>query len=228
MAKLFGVGVGPGDPDLITLKALKTIEACAVVAAPQTKQGSTLALDIASVHIDMSKKKILKLEFAMKRDRAAIASKHKAAAQQIIVELEGGNDVALLNLGDLSIYATFHYVKPLIEAAGFEAVMVPGIPAFSAIAATLGLNLTPDMNSPVHIIPAASADLESVLQLPGTKVVMKVAKNIDQLRMIVLKFGLEDKVFLVSNCGLEDEKVFRGLDQITQELSYFSTLVVLP
>lgn len=228
MAKLFGVGVGPGDPDLITLKAVKAIEACAVVAAPKTKQGSTLALNIASAHIDMSNKRVLELEFAMKRDRATIASKHEAAAQQIIAELERGYDVALLNLGDVSLYATFHYLKPLIEDAGFETVMISGIPAFSAIAATLGLNLTPDMDSPVHIIPAASSDLEAILQLPGTKVIMKVAKNIENLRKLIAELDLKDNVYLVSNCGLEDEKIFRDLNLVTQELTYFSTLVVLP
>lgn len=228
MAKLFGVGVGPGDPDFITYKALKTIEKCAVIATPQTKQGSTLALDIAQIHTDLSDKKIIKLGFAMERDKSLISQKHKEAAAEILHELKLGNNVAFLNLGDLSIYATYHYIQPFIAKAGFACVMIPGIPAYSAIAARLGLNLTPEMNSPVHIIPAASDDLAEVLDLPGAKIIMKTGKNIDEVKRVLKEKGLYESAFLVSDCGLETERVYRSLDEAQGKLSYFSTMVVLP
>ena len=97
---LYGVSVGPGDPELMTVKAVRILERCPVVAAPRTAGEKTLALDIASGAADLRGKTILNLEFAMTRDPAELAASHRAAADTLENELREGRDVAMLNLGE--------------------------------------------------------------------------------------------------------------------------------
>ncbi len=223
---LYGVGVGPGDPELLTLKALRIIESCPVIASPQTASGGTLALDIVRGQVDLSDKEILPLHFAMSRDPAVLQNSHAAAAALLIERLRAGQDVAMLNLGDVSIYATFHYMKGAVEAAGYSAVMIPGVPSFCAVAAVLGENLTPQMNTPLHIVPAAFEDLEATLNFPGTKVIMKAGRPLAQVKKTLRRAGLYHKAKLVQNCGLADQQVAHTLDEAEENGGYFTTMVV--
>ena len=123
---LYGVSVGPGDPELLTLKALRTIQACPVVAAPRTKGGGMVALDIARQAADLSGKEILPLDFSMSPDPAVRAAAHAAAAQLVRARLDAGQDVAMLNLGDVSIYATCSYLIGQLRAQGYATARVAG------------------------------------------------------------------------------------------------------
>lgn len=227
-AVFYGVGVGPGDPELLTVKALRAIEKCPVIATPQTKSGATLALDIVRQVADVSGKHILPLYFVMSRDKELLDESHRNAAETIIVELEKGNDVAMLNLGDVSIYATFNYVKPFVEEAGFEVELIPGIPTLSAVAATLKKNLTPEMNTPFHVVPAGFEDLKQALHLPGTKIIMKAGKPLAQVKQTLREEGMYEKASLVQNCGLPDERIAFSLDDAEENEGYFTTMVVTP
>ena len=137
----YGVGVGPGDPELLTLKALRTLERCPVIAAPRTKSGETLALDIVRRAMSLEDKTILPLEFTMSRDPAVLRASRLRAAEAIAAHLAAGRNTAMLNLGDVSIYATFGYLMDILTGEGYEAVMVPGVPSFCAVAARLGTSL---------------------------------------------------------------------------------------
>ena len=164
---LYGVGVGPGDPELLTLKAARVLKACPVVAAPRTREGRSLALDIACGAVDLTKKSLLFLDFAMSRSERTLADTHRLAARQVLEQLAAGLDVALLTLGDVSVYSSFCYVMDLVRAAGYETVMIPGVPSFCASAAALGRSLT-EMNEPLHILPAGGRlSLPEALALPG-------------------------------------------------------------
>ena len=167
----YAVGVGPGDASLLTLQAVKILEQCPVLAAPQTASGQMLALDIARGAVDLSKKEILPLRFTMSRDLAVREESYRAICAQLEGFLSRGQDVAMVNLGDVSIYATAYYIFDRLQKAGFPAKMVPGITSFSAVAAQLGWSLTEE-NAPLHIIPG-STDLQAALHLPGTKVLME-------------------------------------------------------
>lgn len=149
----YGVGIGPGDPELLTLKALRVLERCPVIAAPQTKSGEMLALDIARQAAALEDKTILPLFFTMERDKEKQQQAHMRAADAVEEHLAAGRDVAMLNLGDVSIYATYSYLKDLLDQRGYETEMVPGVPSFCAVAAQLGVSLT-TMNAPLHIVPA--------------------------------------------------------------------------
>jgi len=225
---LYGVSVGPGDPELLTVKAVRTIESCDVVAAPLSRKGSTHALDIAGKAVDLAEKRILSLELPMSKDTRVLEEYYAAAADLITSELAAGNSVALLTLGDVSIYSSFCRLKPLVEKAGYEAVAIPGVPSFCAVAAILEQNLTPNMTTPLHIVPAGFDNLEEVLSYPGTKVIMKAGKPLEQVKQTLRNAGLYENASLVQNCGLEDEQVVHSLDDIEQEAKYLTTMVVRP
>ena len=131
----YAVGVGPGDPMWMTREACAVLEACPVIAAPQTASGEMLALSIAQGAAELGGKTILPLSFAMSRDAAVRAEGYARAADAIAPELDAGRDVAMVNLGDVSIYATAYYVLDELRRRGYDTRMVPGVASFSAVAA---------------------------------------------------------------------------------------------
>ena len=139
--KLYGVGVGPGDPELLTLKAIKTLKACPVVAAPVTGSGQMLALDVARAAVDLSEKIILPFNISMTKDDQQRRSEYRAAADAVAEHLAAGRDVAVINLGDLSIFATFPYLARIVADMGFEYEMQPAVNSFAAAACALGVSL---------------------------------------------------------------------------------------
>lgn len=224
---LFGVSVGPGDPELLTLKALRVICACPVIAAPQTKSGEMLALEIARQAADLSEKTILPLHFTMSRDPRERKAAHHRAAALLRACLDKGQDVALLNLGDVSVYATFGYLQQILQAEGYTTAMVAGVPSFCAVAARLNQPLTGGMDTPLTIAPG-SIDLGTVLQTSGTKVLMKSGRQLPQVMEQLQQAGLLQQSALVCNCGLPGETVWQDLAQQKPAGSagYFATVLV--
>lgn len=221
----YGVGVGPGDPELITLKAIRTLERCPIIAAPRTKSGAMLALDIVRRGMALDDKTILPLDFTMSRDPAVLLASHLEAAKAIESHLAAGRDVAMLNLGDVSIYATYGYLMDILTARGYEAVMIPGVPSFCAVAARLKTSLT-TANGPLHILPGGISELEEQLDLPGTKVLMKSGSRIPQVAKALQKRGLAGQAAMVRDCGLPTEAVCQGLEQLPEDAGYFATIIV--
>lgn len=219
----YAVGVGPGDPELITVKAMRIISTSPVLAAPMTKSGQMLALEIAQQAVALGDKSILPLHFTMDRDEELRRSAHQRAAAQIASELDQGRDVAMLNLGDVSIYATASYMVELLRQQGYETVMVPGVPSFCAVAAALGTSLT-DMNAPLHIVPAGGGPLEEILDMPGTKVLMKSGKRVAQVVTALRSRDLP--AAMVQDCGLPRQRIYENLEEIPNDVGYFATFVV--
>lgn len=223
---LYGVSVGPGDPELMTLKAVRCIEQCPVLAAPQTAAGRMLALDVAKGAVDVSGKIILPLHFAMSRDSEVLKASHAAAADAVRAHLDAGRDVALLNLGDVSIYATYGYLEEILTAQGYAAVRIAGVPSFCAAAARLGQSLTGGMEQPLTIAPGRH--VEQVLAAPGAKVLMKTGRRLPKTLDALRERGLLANSAMVCNCGLPDEAVFPALTDYdpAQDAGYFATILV--
>ena len=223
---LHGVSVGPGDPELMTLKAVRCIEQCPVLAAPQTAAGRMLALDIAKGAVDVSGKIILPLHFAMSRDSEVLKASHAAAADAVRAHLDAGRDVALLNLGDVSIYATYGYLEEILTAQGYAAVRIAGVPSFCAAAARLGQSLTGGMEQPLTIAPGRH--VEQVLAAPGAKVLMKTGRRLPKTLDALRERGLLANSAMVCNCGLPDERVYPdlSLERPQEQAGYFATVLV--
>lgn len=222
---LYGVGTGPGDPELLTIKAVRVLQSCPVIAAPQTKSGETLALDIVRQALPLDGKTILPLYFSMERDKALIRAAHEKAADAIQARLDAGEDVAMLNLGDVSIYATWGYVMEIIQERGYETVMIPGVPSFCAAASRLGTTLV-SWGSPLHVIPVGKGPLECQLAQPGGKVLMKAGRSLPELLEGLRQTGQLDRAVLVENCGLPDERVCADLNKCPEDVGYFATVIV--
>ena len=193
----YSVGVGPGDPELITLKAVRTLERCPVVAAPQTKNGEMLALSIAQQAVSLEGKTVVPLHFTMSRDKAQQHAAHLAAAQALRPHLDAGRDVAMLNLGDVSIYATAAYLADILAADGYETRMMPGVTSFCAVAARLNTSLT-GIDTPLHIVPGGCGALEECLAQPGAKVLMKSGRQLPGVLAALERRGLLERSALVS------------------------------
>lgn len=222
----YGVGVGPGDPELLTTKALRVMDSCPVLACPQTKSGEMLALDIVRQAMDISQKEILPLHFTMSRDPEVQRAAHERAVEVVSQYLEAGQDVAMPNLGDVSIYSTYCYLMDLVKKRGFETRMIPGVPSFCAVAARLGISLT-EMNTPLHISPG-SGDLSQVLHWPGNKILMKSGSQMPGVLQAINEHASLSKSAMVQNCGLPEEQVYPNLEEFSSDGStgYFATVIV--
>ena len=132
---LYGVGIGPGDPELITLKAVRIIEQSPVIAVPKTGESRRVALSIAEQTIPhIHEKEVLSLHFPMTKDKCMIDTNRDEIAKQIIDILKEGKDIAFLTLGDPSVYSTYWYIHQRVVKQGYQAQMIAGVPSFCAVA----------------------------------------------------------------------------------------------
>ena len=222
----YGVSVGPGDPELLTLKAVRCIEQCPVLAAPRTAEGRMLALEIVKGAVDVSGKTILPLQFAMSRDTDTLRASHEAAAGAVREALDAGQDVAMLNLGDVSIYATYGYLEEILKAQGYPTARIAGVPSFCAAAAALGRSLTDGMEAPLTLAPGRHA--EQVLDAPGAKVLMKSGRQLPAALAALRRRGLLEKSAMACNCGLPEQTLWPDLSSYdpARPAGYFTTIIV--
>ena len=220
--RLFGVGVGPGDPELMTYKAVRIIKECQVLAVPARDRKHAVSYRIAAEMIEnMEEKEFLDLDTPMTKDRQILDRNYENAAGRIIEELEKGKDVAYLTLGDPTIYSTFTYVQKRVEADGYQTKLVSGITSFCATAARLNIPLT-EWNQPLHVQPAVHR-LDSELDQPGTYVLMKSGKKMNQVKEILARSGRE--VRMVENCGMPDEHIYNIVEEILDDAGYYSLII---
>lgn len=220
---LYGVSVGPGDPELITLKAKSILENCRVLAIPVTHKGNTFALDIVRKITDISGKELLFLPFQMISDEEKLRTNHKAQAETVEKKLEKGEDVVFASLGDVSVYSTFAYIGNIIKEKGYAVKMIPGVTSFCASACALGISLTA-MRQPLHIIPAGFGSAESALALSGVKVLMKSANQFPAVRRAVSESG--QSAYAVEDCGMDSQALYHKLEDMPYESGYFTTIIV--
>ena len=221
----YAVGVGPGNPDWLTRQACRVLEACPVIAAPRTASGEMLALDIAKGALDLEDKEILPLDFSMARETEQRLAGYRRAADRIRKELDRGRDVAMVNLGDVSVYATAYYVLEELRRLGYPGKMIPGVTSFCAVAAALGRSLT-EPNAPLHIFPAGAGDLVAALDLPGTKVFMKSGRALEKVARALENRGLGDRAAMAADCGLPTQRLFETMEDLPEDLGYFATVIV--
>lgn len=220
---LYGVGVGPGDPELLTFKAARILRGADVVAVPETGEGRRVALTIAQAHV--RGKQIVECPMPMLRDKQKLARNYDRVADMLVSLLDEGKTVAFLTLGDPSVYSTYAYLHRRVLVRGYDARLVPGVPSFCAVAAALNRPLC-EGNELLHIVPAAHDSTDLGLSLPGNKVLMKAGRAAGEVCDKLRQAGRLRQAALVENCGMESEKVYTDLEAFDGEAGYFSVIVV--
>lgn len=221
--KLYGVGVGPGDPELLTLKALRVMEESAVIAVPGDTPENSTAYQIAKQGCkNLAEKETVAIPMPMTKVEEALRESHEKGADIIAGFLDQGKQVVFLTLGDPSVYSTYLYLKKILENRGYDTEMVSGIPSFCGVAAALNISLTEKAES-LHIIPA-SYPIEEALKLSGTKVLMKSGKKLGKVREQLLAEGVD--AMMVENCGMEGERHYLSAEEMPEQGSYYSLIVV--
>lgn len=223
MARLYGVGVGPGDSELITLKALRVLESADVIAVPVTGSGSRTAYDIAKGYI--RDKKILECTMPMTRDEKKLADAYKKAADDIFDCIRAGMDVAYITLGDPCVYSSFTRIRSALVQRCCAVETVPAVTSFCAAAARLEMPLC-DGSEPLVIIPADCENTGSLLDIQGTKVIMKSGGRLGEVKALLTDKGLDGGAVMVEKCGMDGEKIYTDIEKTDSDKSYFSVIIV--
>lgn len=218
---LYGVGVGPGDPELMTIKACRIIEECPVIAAPGKVPEETVAYRIvAGAVASIGAKELLGIHMPMTKEPKVLEESHKDAVLRLRKELDKGKDVAFLTLGDPAVYSTYLYVHQELRDAGYPTEIISGIPSFCAAAARLQTGIA-EKAQQIHIVPA-SYQIQDALKLPGTKVLMKAGRQYKKVKELLAASGTE--VMMVENCGMEEERVYQSIEEMPEEAGYYTLI----
>ena len=216
--KLYGVGVGPGDRELITLKALRVLRESEVIMVPVMRSGEKTAFGIVEEYIDG--KEIVECRMPMTKDLKVLKENYEAICNKVSGYLDQGKNAAFITLGDPTVYSTYLYLHTRVADRGYETKIIPGVTSFCAAAAELGISLCENQQE-LHIIPGTYQPTEA-FAYPGVKVMMKnnLAKTLPYLKAQGLS------AYMVENCGLPNQHVYRCLDEIPEDAGYFSLLIV--
>ncbi len=218
----YGVGVGPGDPELMTLKAVRILRESDVIVYSGKKKEECTAFRIAVQAVpEIAGKELLSISVPMTYDRQMQDTEHHKTVERIGCYLDEGKNVSFLLLGDPSIYSSFSYIRKILEENGYRTETVSAVPSFCAVAASLNIPLA-EWDEQMHIIPAAH-QMKPDGKQTGTCVYMKVGRQ-----MATLKEGLKNSgadVFAVEKCGMQDERIYRGIEEMPDEAGYFATVI---
>lgn len=219
---LYGVGVGPGDPELMTLKAVRLIQENEIIALPGKVPEETVAYQIAvQAAPELAKKTLVPVYMPMTMDVKEQKRNHRKGAELLEGYLADGKNVVFLTLGDPTIYSTFSYIQHYTETDGYQTVLVSGITSFCAAAARVDLPLV-EWNEPLHVVPARHT-LNVSLDQPGTYVLMKSGSKMKNVKEILAQSGRD--VTMVENCGMPDEKIYHSVSEIPDDAGYYSLII---
>jgi precorrin-2/cobalt-factor-2 C20-methyltransferase len=229
---LYGIGIGPGDAELITVKGAKIISQCEHVFVPKARAGTeSLAFEIAQSYIDENAK-VHELVFPMTSDQAELDSKWNASAESIIETLKLGKDACFLTLGDPLLYSTYIYLLRSLRAikADIEIVTIPGIMALNAAASLTGFALGEGKEN-VTIVPTADdlAGVKAALSAGGTIVLMKIGKRLQGILGLLEEAGVINDAVFVSRAGQKDQHIetdLRKLKDAGEKAGYMSIMLV--
>ena len=218
----YGVGVGPGDPEYMTLKAIRLIKENDVIAVPGKVARESVAYKIAAAVVpELENKELVPVYMPMVKDRELIDAEHKKAAKLVESYLDQGKNVVYLTLGDSTIYCTFSYIQHYLEADGYTVELIAGIPSFCAAAARLNTPLT-EWDEPLHILPAVHK-LQDDLAFGGNYVLMKSASQMAKVKDMLRRSGR--RAVMAENCTMENEKLYHSIDEIPDDAGYFSLII---
>lgn len=224
--KLIGIGVGPGDTELLTLKAAKVLKTVPVVFSPKSsKEKESIALSIVRPILEERKdyKRLMLVEpiFPMIEDTEELEKIWTSASELIAQYLDSGRDVAFITLGDTSIFSTYSYVQKRLMGR-YEIETIPGITSFTACAAARNKALV-EQNDILTIVPKIDDRLEQVLDYSDSVVLMKASRNTSELESTIESKNRPKEIYSVQNCTRENEKIIEGF---SNEKPYLTTTII--
>lgn len=230
MGKLYGIGVGPGDPELLTMKAHRILSEADVIFCPEKSSGAgSFAFDIIKTVLKNSKAEIVNLVYPMHYHGPKLREMWEQNASRIAEHLTGERIGVFITLGDPAIYSTFMYTLPYIEATGVAVEVVPGIPSFCAVADTMKMPLVAwDEDLLVAPVRKNSGDaLQKILQEHDNVVLMKPSTDKQALLQALKENQLEQQFVLITKSGTGEERRITDFAELEQyEIPYLSTVIV--
>ena len=229
---LYGIGVGPGDPELLTVKGSRIIGECPNIFVPKARiKSESLARKIAEQFIN-GNSRIHELVFPMVTDKTKLKEKWDASAKTISEVLLNGEDAVFLTLGDSLLYSTYIYMLRSLKEIipDVKVVTVPGVAAFSAVASLTDFPVGVGKRK-ITIVPTSDdmSKVEQAVTDEGTVILMKIGSRIHNILDILDKYDLLDKSVFVANAGLETEKIstdLRALREETGDGAYLAVILV--
>lgn len=227
MSKLFGIGVGPGDSELITVKAVNIIKNLNVIYTPIAHNGmKSTAFKIAEPYLQ-SKTEIKERHFPMTRNVEERQKSWQKISKEVIEDVTKGQNVGFLTLGDPSVYSTFSYIQKIVEKE-IEVEIIAGISSFSQIAATLKEPLMLDDQS-LTVVPATK-DIDEIKKFiidNDNLVLMKISSKFPEIYQLLKEQQLLSKAAIISNASMTNEVITyaQDLDE-TSKIPYFSTMII--
>jgi len=230
MAKIYAVGVGPGDPELLTRKAERILREVPVICAPTANPAdSSYALSIVEPFLDRNRQEVIVQVFPMRKDQTGLEEFWEEAADEVAERVRQGSDVAFITIGDPFLYSTFLYLYRIFRERypDIPVEVVPGISSVSAAAVAAGMPLGL-ASERIAIIPAAfEEDLRRTLGEFDTVVLMKVSRVFDGIYALLQELGLERNGAFISRVGSPEEEVVFDLGSLVgRKLDYLSLLIV--
>tara|TARA_Y100000031_G_scaffold150165_1_gene189080 strand:+ start:160 stop:897 length:738 start_codon:yes stop_codon:yes gene_type:complete len=228
--RLYGIGVGPGDPELLTLKARRVLRGTPVICVPHAEnRPDSYALGIVRELLDENKQEVLRFAFPTD-DAEAAATVWRQAADTLAGRLQQGQDVAFITEGDPMLYSTFSYVLDgfRIGYPNIPVEIIPGVSSVMAAAASAGVPLATE-GQRLAVLPAVYGidDLSETMASYDTIVLMKVNRTLLGGLSNLETLGLAGKGLYVRRASTPREKVVRDLRQLVDDdLDYFSVLIV--
>ncbi len=220
---LCAVGAGPGDPELLTLKAVKLIRRSQVIAIPHRDPARCAAYKIVRQAMpEIEEKELVCIDMPMTKEKEKLKESHERGAERLAELLAHGRNVALLTLGDPTVYATSAYLLDRVRQIGYPVEMVNGIPSFCAAAACLETVLAKGEEE-VHILPG-SYEIQESLGLPGVKVLMKLGSAYPKLVNFLRNSNYQ--AVMVENCGREGQRIYHGVEEFPESVGYYALMIV--
>lgn len=227
--KLYGIGVGPGEPELLTVKAVKILaEVDVVLAAASTKNEYSRSLDIAMEYIGRNCE-IVKVSYPMTRDKDSLDEAWRHNADIAAGFLSRGDNVAFLTLGDPLIYSTFGYMKRTLERyhSEYEIEIIPGITSYQAAAARTGTILVESGQNLLLTSGVASEEkFKESLNRCDNAVILKAYKNFVELREVVTELGPKFNSKFVSRLGMDEEQIIENITDVPDKTHYLSLMLL--
>ena len=229
--RLIAVGVGPGDPELLTLKGARLIREADVVVTPiGDRSESSIAHGIIRDLVDPERQQLLTQVYPMKKDPAEMQASWQASAAEVAQLVRAGKTLVFITIGDPLLYSTFLYLYRILRAdyPDIAIELVPGISSIFAAAAAAGvpLGLAADR---IAVLPATFEEekLRQTLIDFDTVVLMKVHRVFDRVYALLVELGLERQGVWVRRVGSRDEEVVTDLASLVgKKLDYLSLLIV--